>query len=108
MPAPIVVKLSRQITVIDQNFSELKVREPTGRDLMQAGETGDGYGFLARVAANCANLPLDAFEKLPARDALALTRVISDFLGEPTLEASSTATSSAPAGGGADSNSSSV
>ena len=71
--------LSRPITVIDQTFSELKVREPTGLDLMEGGDT-TGYAFIARVAARCASIPIDAFEKLPARDATALTRVVSDFL----------------------------
>ena len=99
MNAPVIVRLSKPITIIDQVFNELKVREPTGRDLMEAGDTTSGYGFLARIAAPCANIPVEAFERLAARDALALTGVISDFLAAPSPEGSETLTSKPPAGG---------
>ncbi len=101
MPDPefVIVPLSRPISVIDQTFTELKVREPTGADLMRAGDPNDSYVFLCRVGAACGNLPLEAIEKMRARDVIALTRTISDFLGDTPLAGSGTSTSKSPDGG---------
>lgn len=103
MLAPIIVKLSRPIEVIDQKFAHLSVREPIGADLMAAsGETG--VTFLMKVGAACANVPIEALEKMPARDVLAVTKAVSDFLEGPPPGTASASTSSAPVGGGPPSN----
>lgn len=104
MLAPVIVKLSQPVEAIDQRFSELSVREPTGADLLAtSGETG--VAFLMKVGAACSNLPIEALEKMPARDVLAITKAVSDFLEGPPPEASSGSISNAPGGGAVTSNS---
>ena len=99
MPDPIIVPLSRPIVVIDQHFAELKVREPTGLDLMRAGDPTERFIFLARIGAACANLPVETVERMPACDVLALTGAVSGFLEASPPPASATSTSKSPAGG---------
>ena len=99
MEAPRIIKLSRPITVIDQTFTELRVREPLGADLLAAGDPTDRLGFLARVGARCANISPAAIDTMPARDVLALTSVIGDFFGDTPEASSLTSTSKPPAGG---------
>lgn len=106
MPDPIIVPLSRPIVVIDQHFAELKVREPTGLDLMRAGDPAERFTFLARIGAACAELPIEAVEKMPASDVLALTGAVSGFLEASPPTGSSASTSKSPAGGGTPSSSS--
>ena len=100
MESPHIVKLSRPITVIDQTFTELKVREPLGADLLAAGDPTERLGFLARVGARCANISPEALDTMPARDLLALTAAVGDFF-EDTPEASSLTPTSKPTAGGA-------
>ena len=106
MPDPIIVPLSRPIDVIDQHFTELTVREPTGRDLMQAGDPTERFTFLARIGAGCAGLPIEAVEKMPARDVLALTAAVTSFLEDTPQTGSATSTSKSPASGATPSSSS--
>ena len=98
MLPPVTIKLSRPIDVIDQHFEEIRVREPTGEDLMAAADA-TGIALLMKVGASCANLPIDALKKMPACDVLAVTKAVSDFLEGPPPAGSATSISSAPAGG---------
>jgi len=106
MKSPITIPLSRPLHVIDQTFTELKLREPKGKDLLQAGDLTEGLSFLARVGASCSNIPFDALDDMAGRDVLALTAAVNSFLAPEIPQASSPDTSTAPAGGATRSNTS--
>jgi Phage tail assembly chaperone proteins, E, or 41 or 14 len=89
MPETVTVTLSRPITAIDQTFSELKLRMPTGADLAAAdfplryrpgNEVLVDAASMSRLINRCAGIPPVAVDEMPAGDWMACADVISDFV----------------------------
>jgi hypothetical protein len=106
---PVAVRLSRPLTAIDQTFVELKVREPTGDDLIRAGyplrfadngTTEVDAAAMSRLIGVCAGIPSTSVASMPARDWQQICLVLMSFFAPPAIPpASSEDTSSSRAGG---------
>ena len=90
---------SKPITVIDQQVASVTLREPTGADLVKAGDPAQTVAYGFRLAEILANLPSGTVGKLPARDALALSRLAVGFLADDPPPTSSIDTSRSGDGG---------
>ena len=98
---PVPFKLSRPVTSVDKQFSELSLREPTGLDLRSCGDQTDA-GYTHRLIARLAGITPAAVDAMAGRDVIALGRIINrDFLETSEPETSSTDTTSADASGAA-------
>ncbi len=94
------VTLSAPITVIDQSIDRILFRAPTGKDLIGLPEPdADKLGWSIALADRVAtNVPPGTVLRLPAFDAIACGQAVAESM-VPTMPGSSTAISSAPAGG---------
>jgi hypothetical protein len=100
MESTVLIKLSRPVTHIDTTFTELRLREPDGDDLVAAGDPSNANEYTLQLAARLGNCGREVLGKMAGRDVLAIGRVIAGFLAEPAPPTSSTGTSNAPASGG--------
>ena len=75
--------LSRPLVSVDQTFTVLTVREPTGKDLKKAGDPASTMAFTQRLAEICAGLIPGALDDAPAMDVLGLSKIVSGFLETP-------------------------
>jgi hypothetical protein len=98
---------SKPITAIDRTLNEVTLREPTGEDLINAGDPAQSVLYSQRLAEILASLPTGTLRRLPARDVLGMGAIVSRFLAVDAPTISSTDTGSQP-GSGATPGSSSV
>ena len=82
MPDPIIFRLSKPVTDLDMTFTELKFREPTGRDLSEAGDPANAQEYTMKLAALLAGCGLGVLHKAAARDVIAIGKIIAGFLGD--------------------------
>lgn len=85
----IVVKLKKAIPVFDETMSEIKMREPTAKDIVRIGnpviidmETGNITHNMARMRdmiAALANIPSSSVEFLAPRELMDCAWAISPF-----------------------------
>lgn len=102
----VTVKLSRPITAIDQTFTELTFREPTGADVVASGHPIGSDGKLGKVDAESvavligrlAGLPRRSVDEMPISDWSACMKAVMGFFGDGDPK-SSTDSSSAVDGG---------
>lgn len=97
----IEVILSVPIMVIDQQVDRIQFRAPTGRDLIglpNLMEDPIGWG-VALANRTATNVPPDTVFGLPVKDAFGCGEAVAAALVPTAPASSSTATSSAPAGG---------
>ena len=96
---PIKYTLSRPVMSVDLEITEITLREPTGRDMRSCGDQADP-GFTHRLIARTGNITPDSVDAMPARDVIALGRLINKhFLETPDQSTSSIDTTSALDGG---------
>jgi hypothetical protein len=96
---PNTVILSKPVTVIDKMITSVTLREPTGGDMERAGDPTNPLTFTRRLSEILANLPEGTMRDMAARDVMAINRRTAAFLADDPPSASSTPTTSAPAGG---------
>jgi hypothetical protein len=90
-------KLSKPVTSVDREFTELTLREPTGLDLRSCGDQASP-GYTHNLIARLAGITPAAVDAMAGRDVIALGRIINrDFLETPEETTSSTDTTNLPA-----------
>ncbi len=103
-----VITLTRAVTAIDRELTEITLREPTGADLVKAGYpmrfTGSGASeidanAMTALMARLGNVPRGTMEAMAFGDWNRCMLAVLAFLGVPTSPTSSTAISSAPGSG---------
>ncbi len=99
LTGPVVVQLSKPITVIDTVLSSVTIQPPTGRHLMKAGPvmrmiaSEDGAetaveinpAAMGKLIAQCGNITFQSVETMSMRDFMACSNAVMSFLGgDPT------------------------
>lgn len=94
-------KLPTPIMVLDTMIDVIRMREPTGHDLMGLPlMEDDGYGFGIKLADRLAtNVPVGTVENLPAFEAMQCAKLAMNSIIPTDRASSSTPISSSPGGG---------
>lgn len=76
----IVFKLEKPFQFGSEEVSEIKLHEPTAKDLMSVKLKDADFKEMFEFACSCADEPVKKLEKMAASDAIKFVQVVSDFL----------------------------
>ena len=78
--ATVSYTLSAPLKSLDQTFTVLIFRRPTGKDLKRSGDPENGVVFTQNLAEILCGLVPNALDDADAADVLAIGKIVSGFL----------------------------